>query len=114
MKENELLKYSKKSLFNSKTLQQYDAEGQRYFLAYLIKKGYNMEIKSGEIIFTDISSEDKIRKIIEQFNNDTKKQILRAKMEATRDIEILGITDYTKVLEKQRKELENKQSSKER
>ena len=44
---NEQLKYNKENLFNSPILQQYDSEGQRYFLSYLLKKNYDFEIKSG-------------------------------------------------------------------
>ena len=45
MKDNQTLEYHEKQQFNSENLQQYDNEGQRYFLAYLLRKGYNLEIK---------------------------------------------------------------------
>ncbi len=40
MKDNQTLEYHEKQQFNSENLQQYDNEGQRYFLAYLLRKGY--------------------------------------------------------------------------
>lgn len=114
MKEGEFLKYNEEKLFNSEYLKQYDSEGQRYFLAYLLKENYSLQIRNNEIIFTDISSEDMVSRIAKKYDNDTKKQVLKTKMEAVRDIEIIGITDYTKSLNKQMKELDNRKRSKER
>lgn len=111
MKSGELLKYDNKKAFNSEILQQYDSEGQSYFLSYLIKKGYNLEIKGSVIIFRDILSEQDIERIIEEYNNDTKKQILRTKLETIKAIEIMGIAECKKSINKQineiRKEEEN-------
>ncbi len=107
MKEGECLKYNKEKLFNSEYLKQYDSEGQRYFLAYLLKENYNLKIRSNEIIFTDILSEDMVSRIAKKYDNDARKQVLRAKIEATREIERMGIIDYTISLKKQMKELDN-------
>lgn len=106
MKNNEALKYEQEKLFNSENLQQYDEEGQKYFLSYLLRKGYNLEIKDSAIIFVDISSEDKIRDIIKQYNNEVMRENLKTKMEAIRDITVIGMEDYRKFLEKKMKELE--------
>lgn len=38
MKDNQTLEYHEKQQFNNENLQQYDNEGQRYFLAYLLRK----------------------------------------------------------------------------
>ena len=47
MKDNEVLKYFQNGMFNSDNLKAYDAEGQKYFLSYLLKKGYDFTIKDG-------------------------------------------------------------------
>lgn len=39
MKDNQTLEYHEEQQFNSENLQGYDNEGQRYFLAYLLRKG---------------------------------------------------------------------------
>ena len=44
MKENETLKYYESQQFNSENLKQYDTEGQKYFLGYLLRKGYDFNI----------------------------------------------------------------------
>lgn len=68
MKDNQVLEYHEKQQFSSESLQQYDNEGQRYFLAYLLRKGYNLEIKESKIIFKDITSEEKVKEMIEHYN----------------------------------------------
>lgn len=71
MKENETLKYHESKQFNSENLKQYDTEGQKYFLGYLLRKGYDFNIKNGEIEFKDITSENKVKEVIEKYNNES-------------------------------------------
>lgn len=105
MKENETLKYDEKKQFNSKILQQYDAEGQRYFLGYLLRKGYKLAIKESEIIFTDISLEDKVKEVIERYNNETKIENLNIKRQCIRETREIGLEAYSKMIDNKLRKL---------
>lgn len=112
MKENESLKYNEEKLFNSESLQQYDAEGQKYFLGYLFRKGYKFQIKEKEIIFTDITSEKKVNEMIEHYNNDVRIDNLNVKREAIRAIRVMGTEEYSKTIEKKLRELKKRENEK--
>lgn len=72
MKDNQVLEYHEKQQFSSESLQQYDNEGQRYFLAYLLRKGYNLEIKESKIIFVFDNS---IKIVYNEYTNKENMQI---------------------------------------
>ena len=112
MKENETLKYNEDKLFNSENLQQYDEEGQKYFLGYLLRKGYKFEIREKEIIFTDITSEKKVNEMIEHYNNDSKIDNLNTKREAVRAIRVMGTEEYSKTIEKKLRDLKKRENEK--
>lgn len=115
MKENKVLKYIEKEEFNSNILKQYDKEGQKYFLGYLLRKGYNFNIKDGAIEFKDITSEDKIKEIIEKYNNESIIENLYLKKEVVKAISVIGINEYNKTLDRKIRTLRIKESkSKER
>lgn len=109
MKDNETLKYNEKKQFNSEKLQQYDEEGQKYFLGYLLRKGYKLEIKENEIVFADITSEDKVKEVIDCYNNDTRIENLNIKGQAVREIRVRGIEEYSQVIDKQLRSLKSKE-----
>lgn len=111
---NEQLKYNKENLFNSPILQQYDSEGQRYFLSYLLKKNYDFEIKSGHIIFTNITSEIQIKNMLEEYNYETQKENIKTKIEATKKAMIFGAEDYNQRLKQRLKILKKKYENNER
>ena len=111
---NEQLKYNKENLFNSPILQQYDSEGQRYFLSYLLKKNYDFEIKSGHIIFTNITSEIQIKNMLEEYNYETQKENIKTKIEATKQVMIFGAEGYNQRLKQRLKILKKKYENKER
>ena len=68
MEKMKHLKFTRENLFNSETLQQYDEEGQKIFLSYMLYKGYDFEIKKNEIIFTGIVSEKQVESVIKRYN----------------------------------------------
>lgn len=112
MKENENLKFNEEKLFNSESLQQYDEEGQKYFLGYLFRKGYKFQIIDKEIIFIDITSEKKVNEIIEHYNNDVRIDNLNVKREAIRAIRVMGTEEYSKSIEKKLRELKKRENEK--
>ena len=112
MKDNQALEYYEKQQFNSKILQQYDSEGQQYFLAYLLKKGYNLEIKEGKIIFKDITSEEKVKELIEHYNNESRVENLNIKRQAVREARTIGLEEYSKMIDKKIRELNKSEREK--
>ncbi len=107
MDNKEVLKFNENNLFNSNLMKQYDQEGQRFFLSYLLKKGYKFKIKDNNIEFIDISSEDKIQKVINEYNNETRKNIREIELDAINRAEIIGIDAYRKQLELEIEKIEN-------
>lgn len=105
MKENDVLKYSQNGKFNSENLTQYDIEGQKYFLSYLLKKGYKFNIKNGQIEFKEIASENKVKDIIDKYNNDSMIENLNIKRQSLAQIRMMGVEEYSRVLERKLKRL---------
>lgn len=110
MKDNQTLEYHEKQQFNSEYLQQYDEEGQRYFLAYLLKKGYNLEIKESKIIFKDITSEEKIKEVIEHYNNESRIENLNVKRQGIREARAIGLETYSQMVDKKLRSLNQKKN----
>lgn len=107
MDNKEVLKFNENNLFNSNLMKQFDQEGQRFFLSYLLKKGYKFKIKDNNIEFIDISSDDKIQKVINEYNNETRKSIRKIELDAINRAEIIGIDAYRKQLELEIEKIEN-------
>lgn len=112
MKDNQVLEYHEKQQFNSENLQQYDNEGQRYFLAYLLRKGYNLEIKESKIIFKDITSEEKVKEMIEHYNNDSRIDNLNVKRQSIREARAIGLEEYSQMVDKKLRNLNQKEREK--
>ena len=108
MEEQYALKFDTKKLFNSSRLQQYDEDGQKGFLGYLIKNE-KMEIKNNSIVFPDITTEDKIEEKIKAYNVDTRKFIIKNNLQAFFVANIVGSETYQKDLEKEFNELNKNQ-----
>ena len=108
MKDNQILEYHEKKQFNSENLQQYDNEGQKYFLGYLLRKGYNWEIKESKIIFKDITSEEKVKEMIEHYNNDSRIDTLNIKRQCIREARAVGLEEYSQMVDKKLKSLTQK------
>lgn len=112
MKDNQTLEYHEEQQFNSENLQQYDNEGQRYFLAYLLRKGYNLEIKESKIIFKDITSEEEIKEMIEHYNKESKIDNLNVKKQGIREARAIGLEEYSQMVEKKLRSLNQKEREK--
>ena len=108
MEEQYVLRFDTKGFFNSPRLQQYDEDGQKVFLGYLMKNE-KMEIKNNSIVFPDITTEDKIEEKIKAYNVDTRKFIIKNKLQAFFVANIVGSETYQKDLEKEFNELNKNQ-----
>lgn len=112
MKDNQVLEYHEKQQFNSENLQQYDNEGQRYFLAYLLRKDYNLEIKESKLIFKDITSEEEVKEMIEHYNNESRIDNLNVKRQCIRETRIIGLEEYSQMVDKKLRSLNQKEREK--
>lgn len=111
MKENNLT-YDEKELFNSEILQQYDNDGQRGFLGYLIRHE-KWTIEGGEIIFPDVKSEEIIQKLLKDYDTDVKKSNLQIMKQDLRNVSVFGLASLEHTIERIEKEIkENKQETK--
>lgn len=111
MGNGEQLKYSEEKLFNSERLHQYDEDGQKGFLGYLIRNR-NWEINNNTIIFPEIRTTEKIEKALSDYNISVLKDILYTKREALSAVTRLGTYNYEKILDKQIKEIEKNEDNK--
>lgn len=109
MKENETLKYYENQQFNSENLKQYDVEGQKYFLGYLLRKGYEFKIKNGEIEFKGIISEKQVKEVLEKYNNESIIENLNIKKQSVRAIRVMGVEEYSQAIERKLKNLKRKE-----
>lgn len=102
-----MLEFKTETLFNSKRLQQYDEEGQRYFLGYILRVE-EWQIKDNKIVFPNIVDERQIERLITRNEAELKRINLATKKEALETISIVGFLKYQDILEEERKEIENK------
>lgn len=106
MEKMKHLKFTRENLFNSATLQQYDEEGQKIFLSYMLYKGYDFEIKKNEIIFTGIVSEKQIESVIKRYNKESQISDLKNKKYIADEIENVGVNEYKRNIDKKLKGFE--------
>ena len=106
MEKMKHLKFTRENLFNSETLQQYDEEGQKIFLSYMLYKGYDFEIKKNEIIFTGIVSEKQVESVIKRYNKESQSSDLKNKKYIADEIENVGVNEYKRNIDKKLKGFE--------
>ena len=93
MNEVETLKFNDKELFNYKSLQQYDEEGQKLFLGYLIIKEL-WEIQDKCIVFPSIKTQQEVQKAIEEYNDTTIRANLVIQQRVVEEITLLGEKEF--------------------
>ena len=81
-----MIYYSDKNLFSSSKLWDYDEEGQKFFLAYLMKSE-EWHIENNTIVFKDLSSFNIDRKL-QEYDDYCKKEMLKHQKQ---------ILDYAKI-----------------
>ena len=106
MEKMKHLKFTRENLFNSETLQQYDEEGQKIFLSYMLYKGYDFEIKKNEIIFTGIVSEKQVESVIKRYKKESQISDKKNKKYIADEIENVGVNEYKRNIDKKLKGFE--------
>ena len=102
------LSFNKQELFNNDILKQYDEDGQLGFLGYLLR---NKEfiIEDNNIIFSKITSQSKIKKVLGEYNKQCIKEYLKAQKTILDDALVWGITETKDKIDKKIKEIEAKE-----
>lgn len=114
MKNNDILTFNEKEAFNSKILNQYDIDGQRAFFGYLIKSE-KWTVERGEIIFPNITSKERIQKLLKDFDIDIKRYNVQIMKQDLRNISVLGLASFEDKVKKIEKEIKgNEKRGKER
>ena len=91
MKEEIILKFDEKNLFNKDILHQYDEDGQKGFLGYLLRKN-SWRISNNQIVFPDIKSNEKIKNLLKDYDTDIKKNNLIIKKDTLDKVMVLGFS----------------------
>lgn len=98
--EDNILKFNEKDLFNNEILHQYDKDGQLGFLGYLLRNK-NWRMIDNSIEFPEITSKEKIQKVLKEYDKDTRKQYLQAQKRALERAYIEGNETYSKQLDEE-------------
>ena len=74
MEEKKELKFDVKRLFNYEKLHEYDEDGQKGFLGYLIREE-QWKIENDRIVFPNIVNVEQIKNLLDKFENIKKSEI---------------------------------------
>ena len=107
MEKMKHLKFTRENLFNSETLQQYDEEGQKFFLAYLMLSE-EWHIENNTIVFKDLTSYNIDRKL-QEYNDYCKKEMLRHQKQILDYVKITSVDFCERSIEKQLEEIKERE-----
>lgn len=102
-----MIYFSDKNLFSSSKLWEYDEEGKKFFLAYLMLSE-EWHIESNTIVFKDLTSYNIDRKL-EEYNDYCKKEMLRHQKKILDYVKITSIDFCEKSIEKQLEEIKERE-----
>lgn len=107
MNKENVLKFDNINLFNYDLLHQYDPDGQKGFLGYLIRyKQWNIE--ENKITFPEIKQKEQIEKILREYDNTIKKGYLRIEKVTLEKASALGIEKCMRLIKEETEQIENK------
>ena len=104
MNSEEVLKFDELELFNNEILQQYDNDGQKGFLGYLIRYE-KWKIEGGEIIFPNVNSKERIQKLLRDYEIDVRKINLQIMKQDLRNVSMFGLDGLEEMIKKTEKEI---------
>ena len=108
MEQENILKFDDKELFNNEILHQYDEDGQKGFLGYLLRYK-QWTISSNKIIFPDINSKEKIEKLLAEYNTETMKNNIIVRKQVLRDVSVFGVERLEQMIKEESKEIEKRE-----
>ena len=107
MNKKNILEFDNINLFNYDLLHQYDPDGQKGFLGYLMRyKQWNIE--ENKIIFPEIRQKEQIETILREYDNAVKKEYLRNEKTTLEKASALGIEKCMQLIKEETEQIENK------
>lgn len=106
MIDNEnFLTFDDNNLFNSKLLHQYDEDGQKGFLGFLLRYK-NWKIDKNKIVFPDIKNQRHIKSILKEYDLDIKKFSYQIQKQTLNDVSVFGLDRIEQNLKNEYKEIQ--------
>ena len=102
-----MIYFSDKNLFSSSKLWEYDEEGQKFFLAYLMLSE-EWDIENNTIVFKDLTSYNIDRKL-QEYNDYCKKEMLRHQKQILDYVKITSVDFCERSIEKQLEEIKERE-----
>lgn len=90
MEQDKILSFNENSLFNSEILHQYDNDGQKGFLGYLLRYK-QWKIVDNNIIFPNIKTRQQIYSSLKEYEYDEKIQNTKIRQTVIRTVKYFGV-----------------------
>ena len=110
MEQENILKFNDKELFSNKILHQYDEDGQKGFLGFLLRYK-QWEIVNNNIIFPNIKTRQEIVNLLREYEYDEKIQYTKIRQQAIRNVKYFGVEFCEKQEENRLASFENKKKA---
>ncbi len=107
MEQDKILCFNENSLFNSEILHQYDNDGQKGFLGYLLRYK-QWKIVDNNIIFPNIKTRQQIYSSLKEYEYDEKIQNTKIRQTVIRTVKYFGVEFCEKQEENRLLRFENK------
>lgn len=109
IKLDEILKFDENNSFNNEILHQYDLEGQKGFLGYLLQNSL-WNIVNNQIIFPNIKTSEEIEKLLIEYDTDVKKRNISIQKDILDKIMVLGFSRTKDMIDDDVKEIESREN----
>ena len=109
----DILTFDEKELFNDRILQQYDEDGQKGVLGYLLRYK-QWKIENNKIVFPDIKTRLQIFYLLREYENDERIQNTKIRQQVIRNVKSFGVEFCEKQEENRLLSFENKKKEIER
>lgn len=106
--QNSILRYDEINLFNNDIIKQYDNDGQKGFLGYLLRYK-KWKVVGNEIIFPDIKNNTQIKKLLKEYNLDSQKYCNQIQRRTLQDVSIFGLARLEHMLQMEQEKIEKNQ-----
>lgn len=104
MEKQYMLSFDEKELFNNKLTQQYDEDGQKGFLGYLLRYK-QWKLNENKIVFPDVKTNEQVNELLKEYNRETLKDYLKIQRGILDKVAIFGVTNLEQMIKKKYAEI---------